>query len=76
MVWVEELCWEVICGGGCVKVLMFDRCVELGSAVACIGAFRILLSVGSVGVDEEDTDSGGSPAGTKACCSNCKGDSV
>ena len=77
MVWVDELCWEVICGGGgCVKVLMFDRCVELGSAVACIGAFLMLLSVGSVGVDEEDADSGGSPAGTKACCSNCKGDSV
>ena len=55
---------------------MFDRCVELGSAVACTGVFRILLSVGSVGVDEEDTDSGGSPAGTKACCSSCKGDSV
>ena len=74
MVWVDELCWEVI--GGCVKVLMFDRCVELGSVVACIGVFRILLSVGSVGVEEEDTDSGGSPAGTKAWCSNCKGDSV
>ena len=36
----------------------------------------MLLSMGSVGVDEEDTDSGGSPAGTKACCSNCNGDSV
>ena len=59
-----------------MKVLMFDRCIELGSAVACIGAFRMLSLVGSVGVDEEDTDSGGSPAGTKVCCSNCKGDNV
>ena len=32
--------------------------------------------MGSVGVDEEDADSGGSPAGTKACCSNCNGDNV
>ena len=32
--------------------------------------------MGSVGVDEEDTDSGGSPASTKACCNNCNGDSV
>ena len=39
-------------------------------------AFRMLLSIGSVGVDEEDTDSGGSPAGTKVCCNNCNGDSV
>ena len=73
MVWVEELCWEVI---GRVNVLMFDRCVELGRDAVCTGAFRILLSMGSVGVDEEDTDSGGSPAGTKACCSSCNGDSV
>ena len=77
MVWVEELCcWEVIGGGGCAKVLIFDRWVELGSNVACTGAFRMLLSVGSVGVDEEDIDSGGSPAGTKVCCSSCNGDSV
>ena len=34
------------------------------------------LSMGSVGVDEEDIDSGGSPAGTKACCNSCNGDSV
>ena len=32
--------------------------------------------MGSVGVDGEDIDSGGSPVGTKACCSNCNGDSV
>ena len=32
--------------------------------------------MGSVGVDEEDADSGGSPAGTKVCCNNCKGDNV
>ena len=78
MVWVEVLCcWEVICGGGgCWKVLMFDQCVELGSDVVCTGAFRMLLSIGSVGVDEEDTDSGGSPTGTKVCCSSCNGDSV
>ena len=36
----------------------------------------MLLSMGSVGVDEEDTDSGGSPAGMKVCCNNCNGDSV
>ena len=36
----------------------------------------MLLSMGSVGVEEEDADSGGSPAGTKVCCSNCNGDSV
>ena len=57
-------------------VLMFDRCVELESDVVCTGAFRILLSMGSVGVEEEDADSGGSPAGTKVCCNNCNGDSV
>ena len=55
---------------------MFDRCVELESDVVCTGAFRISLSMGSVGVDEEDADSGGSPAGTKFCCNNCNGDSV
>ena len=76
MVWVEELCWEVICGGGREKVLIFDRCVELGSDVVCTGAFRMLLSIGSVGVDDEDADSGGSPAGTKVCCSSCSGDKV
>ena len=73
---MEELCWEVICGGAGEKVLIFDRCVELGGSFACTGAFRISLSVGSVGVDEEDVDSGGSPAGTKVCCSNCNGDNV
>ena len=55
---------------------MFDRCVELGSDVVCTGAFRMSPSMGSVGVDEEDTDSGGSPAGTKVCCNNCSGDNV
>ena len=59
-----------------MRVLIFDRCVELISVVACTGAFQILLSIGSVGVDDEDTDSGGSPAGTKVCCNNCNGDSV
>ena len=55
---------------------MFDRCVELESDVVCTGAFRMSLSMGSVGVDEEDADSGGSPAGTKVCCSSCNGDNV
>ena len=57
-------------------MLIFDRCIELGGNVACIGAFRISLLVGSVGVDDEDADSGGSPAGTKVFCSNCSGDRV
>ena len=55
---------------------MFDRCVVLGSDATCTGVFRILSLVGSIGVDEEDTESGGSPAGTKACCSSCNGDNV
>ena len=65
MVWVEEFCWEVI--GGFTKVLMLERCVELGSGtdVCCIGAFRMFTSTGSVGVEFKDVDSGGSPAGTK-----------
>ena len=77
MVWVEELCcWEVI--GGFVKVLMLERCVELGRGAdaVCIGAFRMFVSIGSVGVEFEDADSSGSPAGTKLWCSNCNGDSV
>ena len=57
-------------------VLIFDRCVELGIVVTCTGAFRMSRSMGSVGVDEEDADSGGSPAGTKVCCNNCNGDNV
>ena len=36
----------------------------------------MLLSMGSVGVDEDDADPGGSPAGTKVCCNICNGDSV
>ena len=66
MVWVEEpCCWEVI--GGFVIVLIFERCVELGMGVdvARIGAFQIFVLVGSVGVELEDVDSGGSPAGMK-----------
>ena len=59
-----------------MKVLIFDRCVELGSETDCTGAFRMSLSMGSVGVDEEETDSGGSPVGTKVCCNNCNRDSV
>ena len=55
---------------------MFDRCVELGSNVTCTGAFQILPSIGSVGVELEDADSGGSPAGTKLWCNNCSGDNV
>ena len=59
-----------------MRVLMLDRWVELESDAVCTGAFLISLLVGSVGVDDEDTDSGGSPAGTKVCCSSCSGDSV
>ena len=29
-----------------------------------------------MGIDDDNTDSGGSPAGTNVCCSNCNGDSV
>ena len=67
MVWVEELCWEVI--GGCIFVLMFDRWVELGtgSAAVLIGAFRIVVSIGSVGVEADEGVLGGSPVGTKLC---------
>ena len=72
---MEVLCWEVI--GRFVNVLILERCVELGSEdVVCTGAFRILRSIGSVGVEFEEVDSGGSPAGTKVWCSNCSGDSV
>ena len=77
MVWVDELCcWEVI--GGFVNVLMLDRCVELGrgAEVVCTGAFRILVLIGSVGVELEDAESGGSPAGTKLWCNSCNGDNV
>ena len=35
----------------------------------------MFISVGSVGVDFEDAESGGSPAGTKFCCNSCSGDS-
>ena len=57
---------------------MLERCVELGrgTEVASTGAFRILVSIGSVGVELEDAESGGSPAGTKFCCSSCNGDNV
>ena len=57
-------------------MLIFDRCVELGGNTACTGAFWISLSIGSVGVDDEDVDSDGSPAGTKVCCNSCSGDRV
>ena len=36
----------------------------------------MLLSIGSVGVDEEDANPGGSPAGSKVCCNSCNGDNV
>ena len=76
MVWVEELCWEVI--GGFVRVLMLEQCVALEREidVVCTGAFQISVSIGSVGVELKDTDSGGSPAGTKLWCNSCNGDSV
>ena len=68
MVCVEELCcWVVI--GGCVIVLIFDRWVELatGSEVVCIGAFWMVASIGSVGVDADEGVFGGSPVATKFC---------
>ena len=57
---------------------MLERCVELGRRVdaVCTGAFRMFISTGSVGVEFEDADSGGSPAGTKLWCSSCSGDNV
>ena len=57
---------------------MLDRCVELGRGpdTVCIGAFRISVLIGSVGIELEDVDSGGSPAGMKVWCSSCNGDSV
>ena len=78
IVCMEELCWwDVFCGGGCVKVLMFDRWIELGRDAVCTGVFWIVELVGSVGVDDDDDDdSGGSPAGTKVWCNNCSGDKV
>ena len=71
---MEELCWEVI--GGCEAVLMFDRCEELdiGSAAILTGAFRMVTSVGSVGVEADEGVLGGSPVGTKFCWSICNGD--
>ena len=59
-------------------MLRLEQCVELemGRDVVCIGTFRMFVSVGSVGVELEDADSGGSPAGTKFWCNNCSGDSV
>ena len=64
--------------GGFVAVLMLERCVELGRSedAVCIGMFRIFVSIGSVGVELEDVDSGVSPAGTKVWCNNCSGDNV
>ena len=61
-----------------MRVLILEQCVELrrGEDVVCIGAFRISESIGSVGVELEDVDSGGSPAGTKVWCSSCSGDNV
>ena len=57
---------------------MLDRCDELGRGieVVCTGAFRMSVSIGSVGVELEDADSGGSPAGTKLWCNSCSGDNV
>ena len=59
-------------------MLILERWVELGSGtdVVCTGVFRISVLIGSVGVELEDADSGGSPAGTKFWCSNCSGDNV
>ena len=77
MVCVEELCWWVVIGG-CVAVLILERCVELGtgSEAAFIGVFRMVASIGSVGVDADEGVLGGSPVATKVCWSICNGDNV
>ena len=71
---MEELCWEVI--GGCAAVLMFDRCEELanGSVAVVTGVFRMVVLVGSTGVEADEGVSGGSPVATKFCWSICNGD--
>ena len=76
MVCVDVLCWEVI--GGCEAVLMFDRCVELGTGrVATLTrVFRIVLSTGSVGVEADEGVLGGSPVATKFCWSIRSGDNA
>ena len=58
-------------------MLMFERCVELGtgSVAALIGVFRISASTGSVGVEADEGVLGGSPVATKLCWSICRGDS-
>ena len=74
MVWVDEVCWEVI--GGCTAVLMLDRCEELdnGSVAVLTGVFRMVASIGSVGVKADEGVLGGSPVATKFCWSICNGD--
>ena len=57
---------------------MLDRWEELGIGRdnVCTGIFLMFVSVGSMGVEAVDGDSGGSPAGVKVCCSSCKSDNV
>ena len=57
---------------------MFDRCVELGigSVAVSTGVFRMVVSIGSVGVEADEGVLGGSPVATKFCWSICNGDSV
>ena len=53
--------------GGCILMLILDQCEELdtGMDAAWIGAFWIVESRGSVGIDADEGVFGGSPAGMK-----------
>ena len=55
---------------------MLDRCKELGigSVAVLTGVFRMVASIGSVGVEADEGVLGGSPAVTKFCWSICNGD--
>ena len=57
---------------------MFDRCevLGIGSAVVLTGAFRMVTSSGSVGVEADEGVLGGSPVATKFCWSSCNGDKL
>ena len=57
---------------------MFDRCEELdiGSAAVLTGVFRMVASIGSVGVEADEGVLGGSPVATKFCWSICNGDKL
>ena len=55
--------------GGFVAVLILDRweALDTGIEAAFTGVFRMVTSVGSVGVDADEGVLGGSPAATKFC---------